>query len=110
MEQILLSTLSKHIKDEKVVENSQHAFLKWEIIHNQCDNPLWCGDALACGEQCILTLVGLSTLFLTYSETIDNWNKDWLSSWSKRIVISRTKSCGRMVDRDVGVNHGSSAI
>lgn len=37
MEQILLSTFSKHIKDKKVVENSQHAFLKWEIIHNQCD-------------------------------------------------------------------------
>lgn len=64
MEQILLGTFYKHIRDKKVVENSQHAFLKWKIILNQYDNPLWWGDKLACGD---LTLV-----YLDFSRVINS--------------------------------------
>lgn len=68
IEQLILETISRHMKDKKIIRSSQHEFNKGEVMLDQCNKLLQSGQLRR--EQWILstwTSVRPLMLFLTGS-------------------------------------------
>lgn len=108
VEQLILGTISRHVKDKKVIRNSHHGMMK-EKSH--LTNLTVCYKELASlvDERRAVDYVycNFSKAFDFVSDNnltkygLEKWTKKrvekWLNRWTQKVVISSTKSSGRQV-------------
>lgn len=121
VEQLILGTISRHVKDKKVIRNSHHGMMK-EKSH--LTNLTVCYKELA---SLVDERRAVDDVYCNFSKGFDfvsdnnltkygleKWTKrrveKWLNRWTQKVVISSMKSSGRQVTCDSGADTGVSIV
>ncbi|KAK4816784.1 hypothetical protein QYF61_022896 [Mycteria americana] len=103
MEQLILDTISRYIKDKKIIKSSQHSFTEGKSrltnLINFCDE----GTGLVDDWRAVdIVYLAFSKAFDTVSQRIlidkllmhrldkqtVRWSENWLNGWAQRVAIS----------------------
>lgn len=89
MKQILLETITRHVKDKKVIGNSRHGFVK----HKSCptafinDTTGPAADKKAADVVYPVHSTSLNTVSPRTRESMTGWVENWLVPQTGRVIV-----------------------